>query len=71
MGSKCGPSIANIFVYIFEKSFTNIYKDEVLIYKRFIDDIFVILKNDFDKNNLINSFGELKSNIVNGLTVYS
>ncbi len=38
MGGKCGPSIANIYVYIKEKNWvvTNSI-DKIIIYKRFID----------------------------------
>ena len=42
MGSKAGPSIANIFVYILEQKWLDINKP--LYYKRFIDDIFVTLE---------------------------
>lgn len=48
MGSKCGSSIANIVVYIFEKKFLHIYRNSIIFYKRFIDDIFLIIKDDFD-----------------------
>jgi len=47
-GSKCGSSIANIVVYIFEKKFLHIYRNSIIFYKRFIDDIFLIIKDDFD-----------------------
>ena len=40
MGSACGPSIANIFVYIYEKKWLYIHKP--IIYYRFIDDIFMV-----------------------------
>ena len=69
MGSKCGPSIANVVVYIFEKKFLHIHRYSIIFYKRFIDDIFLIIKDDFDVNLLLNSFGNLKLNIVKGTTV--
>ena len=46
MGSKSGPSIANIFVFIFEKEFLRIHRP--IFYKRFIDDIFMIIKKGFN-----------------------
>lgn len=66
MGSKCGPSIANIFVYIFEKKFLHIHRPYILCYKRFIDDIFLIFKKGFNIDLLLKSFGNLKLNIVIG-----
>ena len=70
MGSRCGPSIANIFVYILEKRWLDIYKP--LLFSRFIDDIFIILKESEMIESLQNAFGSLKlnvcsSNIVNFL----
>jgi len=46
MGTKAGPSIANINLYILEKSFLYIHKP--LFYSQFIDDIFIIVLNGFD-----------------------
>ncbi len=46
MGSKCGPTIANIYLFCLEKKFLNIYK--LPFYARYIDDIFYILNIDFD-----------------------
>ena len=57
MGSKCGPTIANIYVSCLEKNFLTIHKP--LAYYRFIDDICIITKNDFDISILINSFNNL------------
>lgn len=61
MGSRCGPSIANIFVYIYERRWLNINK--TLFYVRFIDDIFIILDNEDLIASLKNAFGSLKLNI--------
>lgn len=61
MGSNCGPSIANLFVHCLETNYLNIHKP--LCYYRFIDDIFVIIKNDSDINFLINNFESLSLNI--------
>ena len=65
MGSKAGPSIANIFVYILEKKWLDIHKP--LYYKRFIDDIFVILeRNNYNVkvDSLSKAFGSLKLNLI-------
>lgn len=61
MGSRCGPSIANMFIYCYERNWLRIYKP--LFYVRFIDDIFIIL-DEFDKIHFLkNAFGNLKLNI--------
>ena len=62
MGAICAPNIANIYVYCLEKSFLFIHKP--LFYVRFIDDIFIIVTNDFDINLLINSFYNLILNLI-------
>ena len=61
MGTKCGPSIANIYLYILEKNFLQIHKP--LHYSRFIDDIFIITLNEFDISLLPSYFHNLKLNI--------
>ena len=62
MGAICAPNIANIYVYCLEKSFLFIHKP--LFYVRFIDDIFIIITNDFDINLLTNSFDNLILNVI-------
>lgn len=62
MGSKVGPSIANIFVRCLEDKWLNIYKP--LHFSRFIDDIFCILKNMNEIDSLKCAFGSLKLNII-------
>ena len=64
MGSISGPSVANMYIWLLEKNFLEIHKP--LSYSRFIDDIHVIVLENFDINILINLFEEfgLKLNIV-------
>ena len=62
MGSKCGPTIANIYLSCLESNFLSIHKP--LFYGRYIDDIFCITKADFDLDLLIYHFGYLKLNAV-------
>lgn len=64
MGSKCGPSIANIFVYCYESKWLSIHKP--LFYVRYIDDIFIIIDQFHLLESLKCSFGSLKLNIVYG-----
>ncbi len=42
MGSKCSPTVSNLFVEEIEKKFVYTYKFQPLLWKRFIDDIFFI-----------------------------
>ena len=67
MGSKCGPSIANIYIFCLEKSFLDIYKP--IFYKRFIDDIFLITSIDFNIDFLKDTFINLKLNVLSGFEV--
>ena len=64
MGAICGPSIANIVVYKLEKSWLYIHKP--LIYKRYIDDIFIVTKKPLNKIEFSKQFKNLKLNIVSG-----
>jgi hypothetical protein len=67
MGAICAPSIANIFVYYLEKIFLETYKP--LFYARFIDDIFLIVNEEFNIDILINSFENLVLNVVSEKTI--
>ena len=67
MGSNFGPSIANIVVQKMETKWLNI--NSPLVYKRFIDDIFLITKTNVDIESFKNNFEYLKLNIVNDNTV--
>ncbi len=62
MGSKCGPSVANIYLSCLERSFLFIHKP--LFYGRYIDDILCILFKYFEIDILVNFFGYLKLNLV-------
>jgi hypothetical protein len=67
MGSNLGPSIANTVVYNLEIKWLKVHKP--LIYKRFIDDIFIESENSIDINEFTNTFDYLKLNICNDKTV--
>ena len=69
MGNIAAPSIANIYLVIKEDSFLVIHRPYILAYYRFIDDIFIIVRNGFDINILKNHFGYLVLNVVGGKTV--
>ncbi len=61
MGCKCGPTVANLYLYILEKNW--ILNNNPLIYGRFIDDIFCADKEEINTENLKSNFGYLKLNI--------
>ena len=62
MGGKCGPSVANLYLSILEAHFLRIYRP--LFYKRFIDDIFLMVLKGFNIEILTSSFAYLKLNYV-------
>jgi hypothetical protein len=64
MGSKCGPSIANLYVYVYEKKWLTIHRPK--FYYRFIDDLSLCVKDRNELESLKNSFGSLKLNIETG-----
>jgi hypothetical protein len=58
MGSSCGPMVANLYLYILEKKWIHIHRH--LIYKRFIDDIFLVLKEELNFSEFEKQFIYLK-----------
>ena len=58
MGCKCAPAIANLYLSILEKSFLTIHKP--FYYKRYIDDLFIIVIKNFNIENLFGFFKNLK-----------
>ena len=59
-----GPSITNIYVFLLETKWLNIYNH--FYYKRYIDDLFLIAKNIFLKStieSLRTSFRNLTLNL--------
>jgi hypothetical protein len=67
MGCKCGPSVANLCLYIQEINWVRLNKP--IIYQRFIDDIVYLKKNGLDKNDLISQFDNLKLNFISAKKV--
>ncbi len=62
MGVICGPSIANLYLYILEIKWYNL--NNPLVYKRFIDDIFYVNIGELDLEKFFEIFDYLKLNIV-------
>ena len=67
MGSKCGPTFANIYVYILEKKWLSINRP--IVYKRFIDDIFIISETEINISLFKSIFKNLNLNITTGKKV--
>ena len=67
MGCICGPTLANIFLYVLEKHYLSIHTDR--LYLRFIDDNFIASDVEIDEEELQNQFGYLKLNICKGDSV--
>jgi hypothetical protein len=67
MGIKCGPSVANIYLFFLEKKLLCIYNP--FIYNRFLDDIFLCVKLNFNLENLFKYFPNLKLNVNSNETV--
>ncbi len=70
MNWNCGPSIANIYVYIKEKDWLSLNSPHnVKLYNRFIDDVLIISKYDIIASNFSSIFSNLILNIVKGKEV--
>ena len=67
MGIVCGPSVANLYLFILERKWMSLIPD--VFYFRFIDDIFIDTYKDFDLENFKSYFLYLKLNIENNKTV--
>ena len=64
MGCKCGPTIANLYLYTYEINWLN--ENNPVCYGRFIDDIMVANETPLDINIFKNTFNYLKLNIETG-----
>ena len=67
MGCVCGPSVANLYLYILERNWISLNPDK--IYKRFIDDTFIASLQPVDLEDFKSYFLYLKLNIEMGNTV--
>ena len=72
MGSKLSPIISNIFLSILEAKFIdeNINNNNILGYKRYVDDVFLVVKKS-EKNNILRKINNLHKGVnftINELT---
>ena len=64
MGTICGPTLANIVVYHLERKWLTVNRP--IIYRRYIDDIFIVSQNLINLEDFKSSFLNLKLNIETG-----
>jgi hypothetical protein len=67
MGCICGPSFANLYLRILETKW--LFRHKPLLYVRFIDDIFMALKEALDFLNFQEHFNNLKLTMTHGKDV--
>ena len=68
MGSVCGPTLANLYIWILEKHWLHIYKPT--FYCRFIDDILIINNKSIDIETFKLNFENLRLNFDCGISVH-
>ena len=58
MGSKLSPALANIYCHLMEMKLSNYINKHIIFYRRYVDDIFVIIDKKFVKPflNKLNEF---------------
>ena len=64
MGTICGPTLANLYLSIKEKQWSSIQRP--ILYKRFIDDLFIADNKVLDVKFLESFFDGLKLNVITG-----
>jgi hypothetical protein len=67
MGIICGPTLANLYLMLLESQFIKIQRP--IVYKRFIDDIFIILAKELRTEEFNTYFDGLELNIKCGDSV--
>ena len=64
MGSQMAPCYANIFMYCLEESWLHKHQHKILLYRRYLDDIFLVFKgNKTEAQDCLNEFNTLHANI--------
>ena len=53
MGSPLGPVLANLFMAIKEKEWLNNCDSAPVFYRRYVDDIFCLMKNESEANSFL------------------
>ena len=44
MGTSMAPQFANLYLHVLENPILKEFRDHILLYKRYIDDIFIVIK---------------------------
>ena len=64
MGSQMAPCYANIFMYCLEENWLRKHKHKILLYRRYLDDIFLVFKGSKDEaQDCLNEFNTLHASI--------
>ena len=63
MGTSAAPDYANVFMYILEAPLLEKYKDFILLFVRYIDDILLIVKHYAPLSEIIGAFNSLHPKI--------
>ena len=63
MGSPLGPVLANLFMSIKEKEWLNSCNSPPIFYKRYVDDIFCLMKDESDANSFLTYLNGCHPNI--------
>lgn len=63
MGTPVAVVFANIFMYMLEKHVIEHFKDHIFLYKRFLDDLLMILKESAPVETILSSFNSMHPQI--------
>lgn len=64
MGTPVAPTYANIFMYILERIVIKKYRENILLYYRYLDDVFMVIKSGIDTLAIKSSFNTMKQGIL-------
>ena len=63
MGSPLGPVLANLFMAIHEKDWLKNCNSPPIFYRRYVDDIFCLVKNETEANSFLTYLNSKHANI--------
>ena len=63
MGSPLAPTLASLFLSNLENKINTFIGNKPLLYKRYVDDIFLIFNNEYDIKPFFNFMNSLHKNI--------
>lgn len=63
MGTNCAPNYANLYLVRFELPFINEFKESIIFYGRFLDDILIIFDSRFNLERFKESFLQMNPHL--------